>query len=284
MVQNKPYRKAKLMRYILKVITVLCIWQCFLHLEVYGLGLTPDTQAKSYSPGIVLIPEYQPVSMVPADYIYSFGEIPLEKELSEEDIKKQLEANKVEIQTIRTYPLPTTSMADEIKGTLEYYDYFKCDLGMNIMSPTQQVLKLRFNMVLYADGSANVLNAMVIDGVPKDEIVEKAVASGEITVSISKALKFIPVVGSVMGDVLDAQFKWPFVWGKTVKRLDFSGTGSCTPGWYVEGENINDFNASIIVKKKKDTKSIIATIEAYWWYGKKGYKSDKVEMLIYPLP
>lgn len=299
---------------VLQTIIVAFIWLFFLYHEVYGLGLTPDTNVKSYSPGIVLEPKYADKNcafIVGGGYSASQKIITLEgfynkdrhkgkpqvvslwnlrrsdkdirkKIEANEAIRKEIEAHQVKIQTIRTYPLPTAGMTDYFKATLEYYDYFKCDMGMNIISPVTEIEELRFNLILFADGDKDRYKVMAIDGIPNDEIVKRAIASGEVSVSISKALKFIPVVGNVVAGFLDVNLRWPFFLEKTVKKLDYYGQGTAEIMWYIQAEKINDFNASIIIRKKKEINSIKAEIRAFW--DAQGYSSEKAEMRIFPLP
>lgn len=144
------------------------------------------------------------------------------------------------------------------------YDYLKSEIGMNIILPKGSISEMRFYVTLIAEGEA-----VAIDGFPKDVIEEKEILGGKIKVGISQAFKFIPVVGSYVGDLLDIQLNpLEFNLG-SLKRvnIDFSGGLTAKPEWYFKENGIkNELRVALMIRKVKSVENIEGDVKAAWLY------------------
>jgi hypothetical protein len=164
------------------------------------------------------------------------------------------------------------------------YDYFKSEMGMNIILPRGSITELRFLVALTpAD------KVVAIDGFPKDVIEQKAIISGTIEVGITKGFEFIPVIGSVLGKFLKIELNpWKFSLG-SLKRVnvDFGGGLTPNPEWYFKKDGIkNDLRVAVTIRKPKSVKKIGASVSAKWKYNpgvfkEKTFGTDSQNIVVY---
>jgi hypothetical protein len=164
------------------------------------------------------------------------------------------------------------------------YDYFKSEIGMNIILPRGSIKELRFFVALIPTDKV-----VAIDGFPRDIIEEKDIAGGTIQVGISKAFKFIPVAGPLLSELINIEFNpWKFSLG-SLKRVnvDFSGGLTPNPEWYFKKDGIkNDLRVALTLRKPKGVKGINALVSAKWKYDpglfkEKTFGTDSENIVIY---
>jgi hypothetical protein len=177
----------------------------------------------------------------------------------EEELRQWIESTRIEVAPVTE----TTKISSD-----ETYDYFKSELGMNIILPKGSIEELRFKITLKGDGEISD-QVIAIDGFPKDKIEEKEIMGGKIKVGITKSLKFIPVVGEILPDLLDIEFNpWEFKLGSLKKvNIDFCGGPTLSPEWYFKKDGIkNDVNLALTIKKLKSIEKVEGEVEAAWIY------------------
>ena len=146
----------------------------------------------------------------------------------------------------------------------EKYDYFKSEIGMNIIVPRGSIAEMRFHADLQAESGI-----VAIDGFPKDVIDEKEIIGGKIKLGINKSLKFIPMVGHLLGNLLEIELNpIEFKLGRLKKiNVDFSGGLTSQPEWYFKEEGIkNDLRVALTIRKPKNIDNIIGIVSATWLY------------------
>lgn len=158
-------------------------------------------------------------------------------------------------------------------GSDSKYDYLNSEIGMNIILPIGSIAEMRFYVTLVAkDG------VVAIDGFPKDVIEETAIVDGKIEVKISKAFKFIPIVGHYIGELLDIELKpWEFKLGSLRRvKVDFSGGLTSNPEWYFKGDGIkNDLRVALTIRKPKGIRDIKGKVRAAWLYDPGIFKKER---------
>ncbi|MCP8322009.1 MAG: hypothetical protein H3Z52_13905 [archaeon] len=187
----------------------------------------------------------------------------------EEEWRKWIESTRIEVAGVAE----TTKISSEKK-----YDYFKSELGLNIILPRGSIEKLRFKITLKGDDEISD-EVVAIDGFPKDVIEEKEIIGGKIKVGITKALKFIPVVGNLLPDFLEIELNpWEFKLGSLKKvNIDFSGGLTFQPEWYFKEDGIkNDLRVALTIKKLKTIMNIKGEVIAAWIYDPGIFKKARV--------
>jgi hypothetical protein len=147
-------------------------------------------------------------------------------------------------------------------------DYLKSEVGMNIILPAGYIDELRFTVILVQHGGTAATFAQ--DGFPNSSISNIPIVGGQVKIGISKAFKFIPVVGSTLDDLLSVDFSpWNFHIG-TLKRVNVAFNGGLTarPDWYFRRAGIqNDtVRVAMLLKKAPGTAGISAEVRAGWLY------------------
>jgi hypothetical protein len=147
-------------------------------------------------------------------------------------------------------------------------EYLKSEVGMNIILPHGYIDELRFKISLVQLGGNSETFAQ--DGFPNSSISSTAFASGQVKLGISKAFKFIPVVGGAIDELLSVNINpWNFRIG-TLKHVNVAFNGGLTtkPEWYFRRAGIrNDtVRVAMLLKKAPGTASIVAEIQAGWLY------------------
>lgn len=189
------------------------------------------------------------------------------EEFAQEQLKKLLYEVRVEIaEAACTVPIPGNNMPDEFKSTLASYEYYRSDFGMNMVLPRGYRLEeLRFKIGLMGDGKKGAARVIALDGWPRNIIREVPVGKGRVTLSVSKALKIIPIIGDVASDILDATFQWDYVWVLKKVEVSYSEGLTSTPEWYLCRGNINKgFLATIILRKARAIKKVVGEAVASW--------------------
>ena len=206
------------------------------------------------------------------------------KALTEEDLKAITEAITIEgrvslapieamlemedkmlTRLIRSIRIEVAEVAETKEiGSEGKYEYLKSELGMNIILPKGSIAEMRFNVALMPEGEV-----VAIDGFPKDVIGEKEIVGGKIKVRISKAFKFIPVVGSLLAELFEIELNpWEFKLGNLKRvNVDFSGGLTSHPEWYFREDGIkNDLRVALTIRKPKSMGYIDSEVMAAWLY------------------
>lgn len=144
------------------------------------------------------------------------------------------------------------------------YDYLESEIGMNIILPKGNIAEMRFHVTLLPED-----RVVAVDGFPRDVIETKEIVGGKIKIGISKAFKFIPVVKTYIGELLEIELNpWEFKLGsiKSVK-VDFSGGLTSRPEWYFKKDGIkNELRVALIIKKPKSIGAVEGKVRAAWLY------------------
>jgi hypothetical protein len=156
-------------------------------------------------------------------------------------------------------------------------EYIKAELGMNIIVPKGKIEQMRFKITLKGDGQlSNEIKA--IDGFPKDVLEEKEIIGGKVKLGITKAFKFIPIVGDTLSDLLEVELNpWEFSLGNIRKvNVDFSEE-STEPEWYFKEDGFkNSLRVALTIEKPKKIKIIEGDVLAAWVYDPGFFKKAKV--------
>jgi hypothetical protein len=143
-------------------------------------------------------------------------------------------------------------------------DYLKSEVGMNIILPKGKIEELRFKVTLKAE-----MPVVAIDGFPKDVIDKKYLVGGKITIGLSKAFKFLPVIGGPIGELLDVELNpWEFKLGALKKiNVDFSGGLTSKPEWYFKDGGVeSEVRVAMTIRKPKSVRLVQGIIWAAWLY------------------
>ena len=157
--------------------------------------------------------------------------------------------------------VPVAAMGD---GRTEY---LRSEIGMNIVLPSGYIEELRFKVTLVHAGTGAVFAQ---DGFPNSSISNTAIASGQVKIGITKAFKFIPVVGDVVDELLSVDLNpWDFRIG-SLRRVNVAFNGGLTaqPDWYFRRAGIqNDtVRVAMLLKKSPGITAIAARVRAGWLY------------------
>lgn len=191
-----------------------------------------------------------------------------EKEKIETLAKMKLVKNWIQSTRIEIAPVAETKQI----GSEQKYDYLKSELGMNIILPKGCIKELRFKVTLKGNNTISE-KVVAVDGFPKDIIEEKEIMSGKIKVGMTKAFKFIPIVGNTLPKLLEIEFNpWEFKLGSLRKvNVDFSGGLTFQPEWYFKKDGIkNDLNVVLTIRKSHDIKDVVGEVTAAWNYEESG--------------
>jgi hypothetical protein len=147
-------------------------------------------------------------------------------------------------------------------------EYLKSEVGMNIILPAGYIDELRLKINLVQLGGAGETFAQ--DGFPNSSISSTSIVSGQVRLGISKALKFVPVVGGAIDDLLSVDINpWNFRIG-TLRHVNVAFNGGLTakPEWYFRRAGIrNDtVRVAMLLKKAPGTTNIAADVQAGWLY------------------
>ena len=222
--------------------------------------------------GIVMGREEDCVSLVPTYYLDDDWENPelirsggaqvlsygYEGSSSDEGLKEWIESTRIEVSRASL----TTKLNSD-----ESYDYYKTELGMNIIVPNGSIEELRFKVILSDHEPTD--DIIALDGFPKNMIDNSHIVSGNIKLGITKAFGLIPVVGSVLSDLLDIQLNpWDFKLGDIRDiKINFSGGLTQEPEWFFTKSGIqNELRVALTIRKPKNIIGITGNVQAAWLY------------------
>lgn len=209
------------------------------------------------TPAYFLNDTWQVTEPIPAVKLYAFP--PWKSEPDEEDIINAIRATRIEV---------ASNAETKRVNSGSKFDYLKSELGMNIIVPIGVIEEMRFKVTLQGNGEGSD-KVLAIDGFPKDVIEEKQIVAGKIKLGITKSFKFVPVVGTLLADLLDIDLNpWEFKLGNLRRvNVDFSGGLTSRPEWYFRRNGIrNDLRVALTIKKPKSVMNIKAEIQAAWIY------------------
>jgi hypothetical protein len=136
----------------------------------------------------------------------------------------------------------------------EHYDFYLIELPLNILAPKQRLTRLRVRLDLGADGQKSGKVA-AYDLFPHDQTDLKTIATGEVSLDISNALKFIPAVGTVLTEVFGFKLSMPIKWTSTSITMHTSDRMSNPVEWYIIDNSIqNGFTGYLIIRAPKNSK------------------------------
>ncbi len=187
---------------------------------------------------------------------------PRTKSVSDErQVLDWIRATSIEIAP-RAETVPLTVAGDGGAG------YLKSEVGMNIVLPIGHIDELRFKVTLVQYGGTGKTFAQ--DGFPNSSISNTAIVGGQVKIGITKAFKFIPVMGDVLNDLLSVDLNpWTFQIG-TLRRVNVAFNGGLTtqPDWYFRRAGIqNDtIRVAMLLKRSPGTTDIVAEVQAGWLY------------------
>jgi hypothetical protein len=163
------------------------------------------------------------------------------------------------------------------------FSYLRTALGMNIIVPSGRISVLRFRAELTGRGKGNVV---AIDGFPRDDVEDRAIVSGEITLSVNDALRFVSealggaiagpagaVVGGKIAEGVGETVQvtvdpWRFKCGDIRNvRVDFSEGLTARPEWHFQGDGIeNSCGVALMLRIPRKMKVVTASVNAQWRY------------------
>lgn len=215
------------------------------------------------------------------------------------DAKNELEAELntpvIEIApAANVYQIPPDQkdLADFVKKTLSWYNYYVVELGLNVMVGRKiKIPELLFKVVLQCD--KNQEDVIAYDIAPKDETTYTELLKGKVKINlgVTTLLKFIPVpLGGQFLDLLSIEINpWEFEWGISNYLIDACGEKDCNIYWKIyETDMVQGFNPSLIVRAKKEVKTISAGVRCVyklktsWFAIEPEIESKEKEILIWP--
>lgn len=133
-------------------------------------------------------------------------------------------------------------------------NYYLIGVPINIMLPDHTEM-MRFVLKLDMKSAGKGEDApRAWDLCPRDQANTKEILSGSASIDVGKALKFIPVVGTPLTDVLTLKLDVPFSWKTTTVMVQCSNVMSNPVKWYVKDQSIQrGFIGYVIIEAPKQT-------------------------------
>jgi hypothetical protein len=149
----------------------------------------------------------------------------------------------------------------QLSSTLDEYDYYNIEMGLNIiLSQGYNLTELRFKTEIYGDDNLSD-NVIAYDIFPDDQVKRVTIVEGEISLGVTELFNLVPApVGTILANLLKVKLNpWKFSWGYDKIEIQSSEGLTYSPEWLLRYENIyRGFNPTLIIKKKKDIKKIVA--------------------------
>ncbi len=226
--------------------------------------------------------EYEPIKVEHVSFFDTDNREIIDKDISrplrmkkaseqEEELRAEMKSPIVEVApTANAYQISPDQegVADFIKKTLTWYNYYVVELGLNVMVGRESTVpELLFKVVLKSDKGP--MDAVAYDIAPKDETRYKELLSGNVKINlgISALLKFVPFpLGEYIPDLLNIEINpWQFKWGITKYNIDACGEKDCNIYWKIyETEMVQGFNPTIIVRAKKEVEHMLAGVRCVY--------------------
>lgn len=143
------------------------------------------------------------------------------------------------------------------------FDFYLIELPLNILVPQQRVTRLRMMLNLEATGRQPG-ETVAYDLFPNDQTELKTLMTGEVTLDVSKTLKYIlSSVGAGTAAPLTEAFGFklnaPFKWTSTFTKVQTSDRMSNPVEWYITDSSIqNGFTGHVIIRAPKDSQVSVA--------------------------
>ncbi len=192
--------------------------------------------------------------------------------LEKEEIPEELKLSVVAVApTATVYPITgdEEGLAESIKKTLAYFNYYVVELGVNILTGQEySIPEFLLSVGLRADSQESTA-AVAHDLFPKDVIKRVEIVSGKISLNLSKALTFIPspwgkVASEIASEILPIEINpIEFNWSYDKYEIDAAGRNNYRIYWKIyKTKNVQAFNPLLTVRAKKTAKRISARVTA----------------------
>lgn len=156
-------------------------------------------------------------------------------------------------------------LADFIKKTIPYYDYYLVALGLNVLlNKNDAIPELLFEVNLESENPDKVA-VTAYDIAPDDKVTSIRVMSGKISLGITQLLQLIPgPAGQIIPKLLSIDLNpWEFQWNIKKYEIDAAGRKDYNVYWRIyKTANVQSFNPTIVLKVRKDVKKIRAKVKA----------------------
>ncbi len=132
------------------------------------------------------------------------------------------------------------------------YNYYFIELPLNILlTEKYRLVRLLLSLEL------NPAQAVAYDLFPSDKIELKPILSGEVSLDVSKALRFVQV-GDHLSQSLGLKISIPFKWYSTEIYINTSDRLSNPVEWYIRDNSIQKgFTAYLIIQAPPNEKTVI---------------------------
>jgi hypothetical protein len=193
-------------------------------------------------------------------------------QLSADSKKKVLKEVKVGVAPVaRVYAISPdqSDLSDTIKKTMPYSNYYVVELGLNVLVGQEaKIPELMFEVDLYSDGKDRT-DVTTNSVAPTDSLHTAVAVSGKISIGVTKALEFIPVVGNVVKDLIPIDINpIEFKWELRRYDIDTSGPLNYEASWRVYNtENVQSFNPMMVLRTKKEISKIWANARVTYALG-----------------
>lgn len=147
-----------------------------------------------------------------------------------------------------------TPLKLELPPELNKYDYYLAQVPVNVLiGSNYRIVRLRLSLEFSAvRGSSKLITAY--DYFPTRQVDTRTIMSGSASVDVSKALKFIPSVGTQLADALGLKLEIPFKWNSTSVKIKEVGKMSNPLVWDVYDTAISEsFIGYVIIQAPKQT-------------------------------
>lgn len=136
-----------------------------------------------------------------------------------------------------------------IAATFSKYDYYRVVFGFNvILDKYFSIPDFVFKIVLTA-GDLTDSRLVCYNGFPHNSSEVAAIGTGTVKLGFSELFKLIPVVGSLVSKVVDADFNFNYKWNYAKCQVQFAGALNYDVRWSVRGGTIaGEFTPLIILK------------------------------------
>jgi hypothetical protein len=177
-------------------------------------------------------------------------------------------AARKQIKAVRLEVAPASDVV-ALKRRDGKYRYFKAELGLNMIVPKGKVTHLRFLAALsQPDDETRSENPVALDGFPRSDVDLKALVPGKFSLSVSNALRFLPIVGQVPVPVDLELGPWEFRLGSIRQvKVQFSGGLTSWPEWFATKKAlVGEFRVAVIVRCPLSYGALDAAVQAYLRY------------------
>jgi hypothetical protein len=149
----------------------------------------------------------------------------------------------------------------------KHCDFYLIELPLNILVPNLRMVRLRLRLELKAIGQVPE-PIVAYDLFPNDRVDVRTIMTGEASLDVSKALKYILVAtgagaaAAPLTECFGLKLDLPFKWTSTYSTIQTSDRLSNPVEWYVTDSSIqNGFTGNVIIRAPKHAQvKVIATL------------------------